>query len=55
MRQDSSRRDYCVPRAFGSFCFDETLEETDHAATQNRERAVALADNATATCPMLVL
>jgi phage head maturation protease len=33
----------------------ETLEETDHAATQNRERAVALTDNATATRPMLVL
>jgi hypothetical protein len=53
MRQ-GSRRDHWIPRAFGSFCFGETLEDY-HAATQNREQAVALTDDATATRPMLVL
>jgi hypothetical protein len=51
IRQNAART---VPGAFGSFRFGETLEET-RAATQNRERAVALAYNATATCRLLVL
>jgi hypothetical protein len=54
MRQ-GSRRDHRVPKAFGSFCSGETLEETYHAATQNRGPAVTLTDDATATCSMLVL